>query len=89
VQHEAVAHLAHGQLAVAAEVQQHQSLVAGEGQVEGLQGIVDLGDQDLLRPHDRRDGGHVGRRGPGVRLPLPAGLGDGVEVERTLAPHGA
>ena len=66
---QALADLAQRQRPAAAEVQQHQRLVAGEGELERLQQQVQPRDQDLVHPHDRGDGDHLGRRvlGPALR----------------------
>ena len=82
------AHLAQGQGAGPAEQQQHQHLVAGEGQPERPHHGVDAGEVDLLGPEDRRDRRHAGRGlGPAVRLPLPARFGDRVEAEGAGGGH--
>src|SRR5215208_720477 len=86
---EPVAHLPQRQRAGAREVQQHERLVAGEGELPRPQEIVEPGDEDLLRAHDARHGGHGGeRRGSPARLPLPRGLLDRVERQRAHAQQG-
>jgi hypothetical protein len=79
VDHQAYAHLAHGHGSAPGEGEQAERLVGGEGQVVGLQGGLDPGQQQLLDPHDRRDGGHVvGVRRP-AQAPLAMSFGNGVE----------
>jgi len=77
--HQALAHLAHGHGSAPGEGEQAERLVRGEGQAEGLQGGLDSGQQQLLDPHDRGDGRHVvGVLGP-PDAPLAVGFGNGVE----------
>src|SRR4029453_16059615 len=71
-----------------AEQQEHEHLVAGEREVERCEGAVHAGDEDLLRPHDRRDHRHArGGVAPAVRLPVPPGLLYRVQVERLCRWH--
>ena len=70
----------------AAEAQQHQRLVAGEGQLEGAEDLVHAGLHDLLGPHDRGGRGHDRAAVPAL-LPLPAGLGDRVDGQRPTVGH--
>ena len=81
-----VAHLAQRQRAAAAVVEEHQRLVAREGQVERLELVVEPREQDLLDAHDRGDGAHRRDRlvAP-VGAPVPPRLGDGVEVGHARA----
>jgi hypothetical protein len=77
--HQALAHLAHGHGSAPGEGEQAERLVRGEGQAEGLQGGLDPSQQQLLDPHDRGDGRHVvGVLGP-PDAPLAVGFGNGVE----------
>ena len=71
----------------AAEGQQHQHLVAGEGQLVRLEHLVEAGEQDLLDPEDRRGGPHRrGRTEPLLpRLPGPL---DRVEGQPQRSHHG-
>ena len=64
------------------EVEQHQRLVAGEGEVERLEQLVQPRHQDLVDAHDRGDRDHLGRGLPGpALLPVAARLLDRVEWE--------
>ena len=65
---------------LACEAEQAQHLVPGERESEGPQGRVDAREQELLRPDDRRHGGHAGRGGfPAMGDPLALGFGDRVD----------
>jgi hypothetical protein len=79
VDHEALAHLAHGHRPAPGEGEQAKRLISGESQAVRLQDGLDPGQQQLLHPHDGGDGRHVvGVRGP-PDAPLAVGLGNGIE----------
>ena len=70
-----------GQLAAAAERQQHEHLVAGVAQTERLHDVLEPAQDDLLRAHEADDRRHAAvGPDPAVRAPLAAGLGDEVEA---------
>jgi hypothetical protein len=77
---EPLPHLAERQRAARGEHQQHQRLVAREGQPVGLEDAVEPPDHQLLDAHQRGDGVHRGDAVP-VLAPLPGGLVDRVERE--------
>ena len=80
---ESGSHLVERERTGAAEHQQHQHLVAGEGEPMRAEHLVDSGQVDLLRPKHRGHRGHAVRRFlPAVCCPLPLGLGDRVERQR-------
>jgi len=87
VDHEALAHLAHGQGSAAGEGEQPERLVGGEGQAVGLERVLDAAEQELLHPHDRGDGGHV----VGVLWPAgaPLAVRFGDRIERICNGHAA
>jgi len=87
VHHQPFAHLAHRQRSPAAEGQQAQCLVGGEGQAVWLERVLDPAQQQLLGPHHRRDGGHAVRLFRPACAPLPVRLGNG--VERLMIRHAA
>ena len=76
--HQAVAHLPHRQRTAPGEQQQHQNLVAGEGQAKRTEGAVDLGQHQLLGAHDGGGRGHGPAFLPPV-VPMTAGLLDRIE----------
>lgn len=82
---EALADLGDGQGARSGEGEEHEHLVAGEGEAEGLEGPVDRGGHDLLGADDRGRRGHRERLVEVVDEPLPSGLDDRVERGRPLA----
>ena len=72
-----------------AEQEQHQHLVAGEGEPQRSEQGIDPGQVDLLGPEDRRHGRHpLGGVGPAVGSPLPARLGDRIEAQGAVGSHG-
>ncbi len=73
--------LAHGQRARPAERQQHEHLVAGEGEAEGSEQRLDPAEEYLLHAHNRGDHGHtVGCVGPPTVDPLASGFRHRIEV---------
>jgi hypothetical protein len=87
VDHQALADDAQRQGAAPAERQQHQRLVAREGQLVRAQQRVELAEEDLLGAHDRGDGGHGRRRAepdlPDARRPV-----DGIKRQLKRLTHG-
>ena len=88
VQLQPLAHEAHRQGAGAGEAQQHERLVAGEGQLVASQGGVHGLLEDLLDPEHAGHRGHRGRRADPGR-PNLRGPGDRVERERIGRGHQA
>ena len=82
VDHQALAHLAHGQGAGSGEGEQPQCLIGGEGQPVWLERVLDPGEQELVDAHDRGDGGHVVGVFWPAGTPLAAGFGQGIEGVR-------
>ena len=70
VHHQPLADPRHRQPALAAEREQHQRLVAGEGETVPAGDRVELADEQLLHPHHRGGGGH--RRRARVLAPAAA-----------------
>jgi len=97
VQLQPFAHQPHRQRPALGEGQQHQRLVAGEGQAVRLEALVDGGLQDLLDPHHVGDRRHRRVRTDAFRPGLRC-FGNGIEGQRgcwdvrghgsTVAQHG-
>jgi hypothetical protein len=86
VHHQPAADHLQRQFADAAEREQDQHLVAGEGQVVRLEHLVEAGEQDLLDPEDRRRRAHGRRRAEPLLPRLPGAL-DRVERQPQRAHH--
>jgi hypothetical protein len=86
VDHQPAADDLERQLAAAAEAEQDQHLVAGEGQLERLEHLVEAGQQDLLDTEDRRRRPHRRRRAEAL-LPVRTGTLDRVERQPQRTDH--
>ena len=78
---EPLPHLAQRQRAPRGEAEQHQRLVAREGEPVRLEDRVEPAEHELLYAHQRRDGVHRGDAVPS-QCPLPGGLVDRIERQR-------
>ncbi len=80
----------HREGAPAAEGQQHEDLVPGEGDVEWSQHWLDAGQDQLVGTHQRRDGRHpVCGVLPAAPGPVPVRLGDGIGLQAIAVWHGS
>jgi hypothetical protein len=87
VHHQPAADHLQRQLAGAGEGQQHQHLVAGEGEPVRLERLVEAGQQDLLHPEDAGRRAHRGGRAE-VLLPALRRALDRVEGQAQRSHHG-